>query len=452
MAQKETFLMFNKKIIIPLLIVIALLLVLLAVSMTGTNNTDELVPSSSEYEDYTVNYILDFDTESVSQISVSIPEEDFSFKKNEDRWYLAGKESASISSASVNSLISSLADFSYDEFIDDGSISAADCGIDDSAPKISFLSDLGEVTLKMGMVTNDGSLCYVMTSLSDGIYLADYETASKIFAPLKVYRNSASINLDFDNITKIRYSGSEKLSLEKGSSDKNNVQFNSWKITSPISISANDEFVANKIIEPLKQIKIVDFASDNGDFANYGLAGKETYVSLTDASGKEKTLYFSKQVSGKYYISIEDGKTIYEVSLSDSPYLALKIIDLADRNISLAKMDNIKHVTIKGTLYDYKVEFLDKKGSINGSEISYDVLNQNIFPALCGLMADDIYTGSMSQPEITMTFTYKSSSPDTIIFASYNDRYYSVSKNGLVKYLILKNKISSLAKTLDQYK
>ena len=444
--------MFNKKIIIPLTIVIALLAVLLVVLMSGGSNTDDIISSSSEYDDYTVNYIFDFNTDSVNKISVKTNDESFTFEKTNDKWQIQDNEVASISSASVNSLISSISSFPYEEIIDDGSVSAADCGIDENSPSVSFVSDIGEVTFSMGMITNDGKLCYIITSLSDTIYLADSETASKIFAPLKSYRNSAALNLDFDNISQIIYSGSEKLTLKKGSTDKNNAQFNTWKIISPINISANDESVANKIIEPLKQIKISAFTSDRGDFENYGLGGKAYFVSLTDISGKNETLYFSKQTGGRYYISIGNEKTIYEVSLADAPYIALKTIDLADRNISLAKMNTIKNVTIKGAGLDYTVEFSDKKGNINGNEISYDVLNQNIFPALCGLMADDIYTGNMTNTEITMTFTYKSSSPDTISFASHNERYYAVSKNGKVKYLILKNKITSLTKTLDQYK
>ena len=67
-------------------------------------------------------------------------------------------------------------------------------------------------------------------------------------------------------------------------------------------------------------------------------------------------------------------------------------------------------------------------------------------------MADDIYTGSSSGTDVTLTINFKSGSPDVIEFANYNDRYYAVSKNGKVKYLILKNKISDLASTLDSYK
>ena len=151
-------------------------------------------------------------------------------------------------------------------------------------------------------------------------------------------------------------------------------------------------------------------------------------------------------------MSIDDNKTIYEVSLSDNPYITLKIIDLADRNITLTKMTNIKNVIIDGSK-DYKIDFFGDKGIINGREIAYNTLNQSVFPSACGLMADDIYLGSQNGGEIMITFNYNDNMPaDVVIFASHNDRYYSVSKNGSVKYLILKSKISDLQKLLDEAK
>ena len=444
--------MFNKKILIPLIAVVALLGVLLLVTMLGGDNSNDDVISSDSGEDYSVNYVFDVASETINLISVKLSEEEFTLVKNTDAWELKDSPNTSISTGAVSSLASAISDLSYDELIDDGSIKPEDCLINEESSSVTFESELGSVTLTLGMVTTDGELCYIATSLNDGIYLAYSESAAPIFAPLKTYRNSASLRVDLENLVSVDYSGTEKFSLSKGENNKDKAQFNSWKLTSPLQISANDEAVMNKIIEPLKQIKIVDFASDNGDFGSFGLGGKNRFVTLTDVDGKKQTVYFSEQRAGKYYMSIDDKKTIYEVSLSDNPYIALKTIDLADRNITLTKMTNIKNVVIDGSK-DYKVDFLSDKGIINGKNISYQTLNQSVFPALCGLMADDIYQGSQIGGEIMITFNYKDNTPsDVVIFASHSDRYYSVAKNGSVKYLILKSKISDLFKVLDEAK
>ena len=444
--------MFNKKILVPLIAVVVLLGVLLAVTMLGGNNENSGDISSDADDNYTTNYIFDVDSETINLITVRLSNENFTLVKKDGSWLLEGSPNTSISTSAVNSLASSIANISYDELIDDGSIKKEDCLINEESSYVTFKSELGEITITLGMTTTDGTLCYIATSLTDGIYLAHLNSVAPVFAPLKAYRNSASLRLDIENLVSLEYSGTEKFSAKKGSVNKDKAEFNSWKITSPLQISANDEAIGEKIIEPLKQIKIVDFASDNGDFANFGLGGKNKYIALTDADEKKQTIYFSHQIAGKYYISIDDNKTIYEVSLSDNPYIALKTIDLADRNITLAKMANIKNVIIDGPK-DYKIDFLSDKGIINGRKIAYSTLNQSIFPAICGLMADDIYLGSQNGGEIMITFNYNDNTPsDVVIFSSHNDRYYSVSKNGSVKYLILKSKISDLQKLLDEAK
>ena len=442
--------MFNKKILIPLIAVVVLLAVLLVVTMIGGENSGDDIISSDSGEDYSINYVFDVDSETINSISVKLSEESFTFVKNQDMWELKNSPNTSISTGAVNSLASAICDLSYDELIDDGSIKPEDCLINAESSSVTFESELGSVTITLGMVTTDGELCYIKTNLNDGIYLAYSESAASIFAPLKTYRNSASLRVDIENLVSVDYSGTEKFSLSKGDNNIDKAQFNSWKLTSPLQISANDEAINQKIIEPLKQIKIVDFASDNGDFNSFGLGGKNRFIALKDSDGKKQTVYFSAQTAGKYYMSIDDKKTIYEISLSDNPYIALKTIDLADRNITLTQMTNIKNVVIDGEK-DYKVDFLSDKGIINGKNISYDALNQSVFPALCGLMADDIYQGSQTGGEIMITFNYKDNTPsDVVIFASHSDRYYSVAKNGSVKYLILKSKISDLFKVLDE--
>ncbi len=444
--------MFNKKILIPLIAVVALLGVLLVVTMIGGDNSGDDIISSDSGEDYSINYVFDVDSETINSIRVKLSNEEFTFVKNIDAWELKNSPNTSISAGAVNSLASAISDLSYDELIDDGSIKPEDCLINNESSSVTFESELGSVTITLGMVTTDGELCYIATSLNNGIYLAHSESAAPIFAPLKTYRNSASLRVDIENLVSVDYSGSEKFSLSKGENNKDKAQFNSWKLTSPLQISANDEAVSQKIIEPLKQIKIVDFASDNGDFSSFGLGGKNRFITLKDSDGKKQTLYFSAQTAGKYYMSIDDKKTIYEISLSDNPYIALKTIDLADRNITLTKMTNIKNVVIDGPK-DYKVDFFSDKGKINGKEISYSALNQSVFPALCGLMADDIYMGSQNGGEIMITFNYNdNTTADVVNFASHSDRYYSVSKNGSVKYLILKSKVSDLFNILDEAK
>ena len=147
--------MFNKKILVPLLVVVVLLGVLLAVTMLGGNNENNGDISYEPGDDYTINYIFDVDSETINRIKIKLAEEEFTLVKTDDTWALAGSPNTSISTSSVNSLASSIAEISYDELIDDGSIKPEDCLINEESSYVSFESELGEITLTLGMTTTD---------------------------------------------------------------------------------------------------------------------------------------------------------------------------------------------------------------------------------------------------------------------------------------------------------
>lgn len=445
--------MKNKKIIIPL-IAVAVLLALFACVMLiddkppATDTTSDAAPSDADF----AGYIFDFDTSTISLITVYTTGEEFTFEKNGDLWYVKDNPSISISSASVNSLTGSIGSILYSEEISDGSVTPEDCGINDSSDFITFTSELGEVTLKRGIDTTDGLYTYVTHSLSDSIYIADLTSVNNIFKPLYSYRNKAYVNLDFENIKTISLKSDVTLSLEKVRADTANAIYSEWQITSPLKLGARDEQVNTLIIEPLQTINIDGFASDMGDYNNYGISLDDNYITLTDKSGKSATVYFSKSKSGKYYICINKDNTIYEISPASAPYADLKISDIFDRNIHLVKMDKISAVTINGNGYNYTVEFMADGGKVNGTKVSSGDMNNVIFPSVCGLFADDIALVPKGDEAVTITYKYKDGKSDTLVFLDTDERYYTVSKNGTVKYIILKHKISDLTNTLDGFK
>jgi len=440
--------MITKKNLVLITLVIVLLALLFAVTMIEDKpNTD--TSNSENSEETILGSIFEFNTDTVNSILVNTSGERFLLAKNGDSWIMPENINASISSASVNMLCSLIGNISYTDVITDGSLNRQDCGINENSDYITFKSELGEVTLTKGMTTTDGKLCYVVTSLSDKIYFAKESDVANIFAPLATYRNGISLRVDFDNLDTITYSGLETFSLKKGDANTDIGIYNQWKITTPVSIGANDEEVNKKIIEPLKTIKIQSFASDNGNFSDFGMDGKTKYIILTDTDGKKQTVYFSNQTNGKYYISVDDNKTIYEVLSSDAPFVSIGTIDVANRNLNLAKMADLSSVTLKGKDVNYTIEFLEDGGMINGTKVSSDTMNRTVFTSVCGLMADDIYTGSTKDEEIEIKYNYKNKSSDTLSFSSFNDRYFSVSKNGTTKYLILKTKLNDLVKLLD---
>ena len=87
MAQKETFLMKNKKIFIPLIAVVVLGILLAVVLMTGDKPKDESVISdASPVTEYEKNYLFDFSYDTISYIKVHNENETFAFVNEENTW------------------------------------------------------------------------------------------------------------------------------------------------------------------------------------------------------------------------------------------------------------------------------------------------------------------------------------------------------------------------------
>ncbi len=447
----------QKKIFIPIIAIVLLLGALLGVMMmddaSSPNGGDSLSDASpvAEFPAEIKGNILELDTDSITMLDVVSGGKDFSFVNDGKKWSFASNLAVSISSGAVDGLVNSLSAIGYTESY--SGMKLSDCGISDSSDAITIHLNSKTLSIRRGINTTDGKYSYMASSENDTVYLVPMDMAEKLFAPLERYRNSAMLKLDFDNISEIIISNANALiSLKKGKASSNDAVYNEWKLLSPVETGANDEYIQSKITDPLKQIKIEGFASDNADFVSFGFGTKDNYISLTDKNGKTEKLYFSSQTGGKYYIAVNNEPTIYEIALSNAPYIEMKAIDVADRNINLVKMANISNVTIKGANMEYKVEFLDKEGRINGAEVSNEYMNQKIFPAVCGLFADDINSKAHGTAELVIEYNYNDKSKDRLEFSSYNDRMYSVSKNGKAMYLILKTKISDLAAILDQYK
>ena len=445
--------MKNKKIIIPLAAIGVLLVLLAGVMMIDGEKQPATVDSAAVPDETSfAGYVLEFNTDTVDRITVNTGDDEFTFVKKDISWVVESNEEISISTASVNSLAGALGGILYTEVVADGSITGADCGIDDNSPSVTFTSELGETTIRRGITTTDNKLSYIMISGSDDVYFADINCVDRVLRPLSAYRNSAAVNIDFDSLKAIELKSDIAVTVKKGSVDMESAVYNEWKITYPTELVARDDQIKAIFTDPLKSIQITAFVSDTGEFDKYGLATKDRYVALTDSTGQTRKVYFSDNIKGSYYISIDDKKTIYEIAAEAAPYVSANLMDLAERNIHLVKMANISSVTVKGDGLDYKVEFLENGGKINGSDVSFDNMNQKVFASLCGLFADEINLEASGSAAVTMTFNYKNSASDVITFADYNERYYAVAKNGSQKYLILKHKLTDMAKILDECK
>lgn len=446
----------NKKKIIILSICLVFLLGVLALVMAlpDSQTEQETTDTPDTSADYTEETIYTVSVDSVTSVSVFFSGEAYTLVKTSDGWICSEKPNVQVSQSRVTSLMSELCSLRYADKLDTAKVAPADCGITDTSDYVSFESDNGTITVYKGNNVTDSQLCYIMTSLSDDIYMVKQDRVSRMFVPFDEYRSDHIARIDFDNITAIDFKNSKcSFSIVKGEYNIDTGNYYAWKMTSPIAVLAKDSEIDSKLISPVSSISVDDYVNDNGDFANYGLGDKSNYITFTDVSGKTQTVYFSLLLNNKYYICVDDGMSIYEIAPSSAPFADLSLIDIADRQLYLTKQSNLASLTIDGSGKAYDIIFKDDGSiTVNSKKNDSDSATREIFSAVCGPLADDISTDAMGAAVLTMKFELKDSSQVTLTFAEKNERYYSVAKDGKPLYSILKSKLDSMFATLDKYK
>ncbi len=441
----------NKKKIITLSLIFVILAAVLAVLLMLPEKEE---PSPEAYKNpstgesrggilYSVNH------DSITEVSVMLGGEGFAFSHDGTEWRCPAKPNVIISQSKVNSLVAHICSVTYEDKVESAEVTEADCGILPESGAVVFQSEKGEVTLRVGNKVPNTDLCYFTSTLAEGIYMIKTENAEAMFAPFEDYRSDDFHVVDFENLASIKIVNDHfSAQLSRGETDLKNSVFYEWRLESPVSVFARDEEVSSKLISPIEGLSVDEYVSDEGDFASYGI-DKSKYIAFGDKSGKTQTVYFSPRRDGKYYICVDDKPNIYAVT--SLPFADAKLIDIADRQIYLAKNEDIDTVTVSGDGISYEVKFADDHIGVNGNKITDKVEKNDIFANVVSLFADEIYQGNMGDAEMTIEFKLKDSSSVKLTFASHDERHYAVSKNGETVYLILKNKLDALCDALEKY-
>ena len=467
----------NKKIMLPAIVLV--LLVILLVCLNSIPDTEKNDGNEKGIEDSTIHSGVEepetksvgleefYDQnpdflssglshhETVNKIYAKIGTSEYSLENKDGIWQ-AG-ENVPVSGSSILRLAVSLCSLGYEDKIDATDADPLSCGITDESDYVRFDNIYGiSVQYTLGNPVVGTELYYIKTSMSDDIYMVDKSSVSAIFRPLDAYRNDKLQRVDFENIAKIYFKNSTcEFKLEKRPIDKDKDIYYEWSMTYPYSILARDYSVNDILITPASALEASEYVSDDGDFENYGLAEKENMVIFEDVNGKGQTLYFSELINNSYYICIDDNPNIYKADATSVAFAKISVIDIADRVLYLTKRENLSRITISGEDVNYKIEFVktgDESSNmivINGVSVESNDARSELFRNICGLYADDVISSVSGQKSLVFVFEKTDGSKTVLDFYADGERYYSVCKNSVPIYSILKSKVDNLFKLIE---
>ena len=438
----------KKKTIIALLVgVVAMLGILFFVSSLPDKegaqvpgDTQESVP---EIEVYTASY------DSITKITLYFDGEAYTFSKDGAMWVSEDHPDETFNKSKLGSLATRLVSIKAIDVISGDAINPEDCGIDLDSPDITFSSNLGDVSIYHGNETANYEGCYFMTSLSSDVYVISLQTNNMLFESFDNYKNEKIHVVDYEKISAIEFKNENcafSLRLEKADM-KAGIPY-AWRMISPIELLARDTEIEEKLINPVSSIDEKMYVS-KGNLENYGLGDKNYYMVLTDSNGESQRVYFSSEIGGKCYMSIDDGDYVYE---SSSSFAKIRLIDIVSRYLYTNQQANMDSVTVSYGETVYTLDFSQSPAIIvNGNKITdSDACNQ-VFFAVGSLFADDISTENFGKTEMTMTYSLKNGQQVVVSFSEKDARYWNVAIDGKPTYTVLKSKINTALETLKKY-
>jgi len=449
----------NKKTLIILLIV-AIVLIVTAVwvtTLTPQNNT----VTDEEAKSYPV---WDISDKSVTEISVSLPDESYTFiKTDSDMYSYRESPSAELNQMMISRLETFLKNVIADEKATDDAFSLSDYGFDNPKSEVKVTYASGEIVCRIGNLTQGKGYFFNMEG-SDEVYVLQSQKALALMQPIAYFRNPSLHSADAQMLTVIEYDNKEgRIRLEKTPSSTGEE---AWNMTSPIKKSADATNIDAYISQYLSLIQAKEYVEDNAsDLSKYGLGPNAKKLYFEDNSGSFGCIYIGKtHSSGVYtYARKEGSNNVVSVESKNLEFMNMNMFTFVDSLINLEVLADVTKVEFKKGNIVHTMEIRRSSDSrkenenlseyyINNTRVSVSTF-KNIYTSLIGLdierLAENV---SGSTPLYEVTYFKNDGTNVSIHFVKHTERHYGAFVEGECKYIVLKEKLDNIFNQFEKIK
>lgn len=278
--------------------------------------------------------------------------------------------------------------------------------------------------------------------------------------PVSYYREFNRFNVNIDDITNIKIirqdESVEVKIVDKIDENTNNV----WEMVSPYACGANDDYIDNKILEPIRNINLSTPISDTEG----GITDKSPILTLKikpydEITGKyddeyTETLAVGSTINGKTYVKYKDN--IYSSDSESLSFVNESSFNIVSKMQALVDISTVKRVTLE---YNGESHSIDISRSGNAYNFKADGdnaderLSKMMYQAIISLAVDGVYNGeTLGDVIFRLTYEGNDSADNTIVeFSSINDLSCALTRNGKTEFTIRKNKINELIDAFTSY-
>jgi len=469
MGKEEASLMKKSTVWIKVIVIMAVIAAMAAaiVVLLKTPEKEDDTPKQSDVPQYNV---YKKGAEEIEEIRLKNESGEIVFKNTSDGWSIDGVDIKEVSSKSIESLVDVVGTIISNNEIEKNPSDLSVYGLD--KPVITaeiYCKDGSNDKFFVGSQSPVTKEYFFMMDGIDTVYSIYEAKVTQMKKDKNYYQDFSRFSVNVEALEEIEIKRERNTIHLKVRDDINSaaLNYNVWQITQPYDdvYNAIDQFVDDKVIEPMSKLDIRTVAPEMDD---YGLDSPEFTLTVKFAEldeSKKKTgeysrkLEVSKNINSKRYVRLDGYNDIYEINSADAEFMNVNEFLIISKLALLRDIANTSDVIIlKGNdeIYKMQIGHSDDNKSftfkINGED-SDEEESKKKYQSIIGISADDIYKGEALAPDadITIKFTGYNGYEDMIVeFISIDDLSYAIRKNGKINFTVKKSDVAGMIENIGK--
>ncbi len=302
---------------------------------------------------------------------------------------------------------------------------------------------------------------FIMTDSSPAVYTIFPFKVETLCRPLEYYREFDRFKIDIDDITAVSIARSDE-TIQINIIDDIDVNTNNvWEMTAPYKSGANDDYIDDKILEPLDSVSLTMPVSGEDS----GITSSSPVLTLTvrpydNNTGKYGDEYTEKLVIGKTFgdeTYVEYKNQIYKTAAESVGFVNDSAFNIVSKLQALVDISDVKRVDVSygGETHKIEVSHRDNKYmfKLDGKEADSDI-SQNIYQSIMALAVDSVYDGGeiKETPLLTISFEGVKNEYDTVVeIKPIDDINCALIRNGEVNFTLKKRKVEEFINLFKEY-
>ncbi len=437
-----------------------IILLIVGIIVVSNIDTDEKLPESSDNNEFYTVYSEEADN--ISSIEVTGGTDNITATNlGNSVWTINDFDAEEIDTSKAYGIAGTVSQLSSKNKIEENPSDLSVYGLDNPAMTVKITKKNGEIdTLYIGDKSPALGEYFVIKDGDSAVYTMYEFKVDTLRKPISYYREFNRFNINIDDIRVIKIMRQDEVIdlkiLDKIDENTNNV----WEMLSPYQSNANDDYIDNKILEPIADIALNTPVEDTDggitDKSPVLMLTVKPYDNITGKYGDEytETLNIGNTVNGKTYVKYKED--IYMVDTENIGFINESSFNIVSKMQALVDISKVKSVSLE---YNGEKHSIDITKS--GSSYSFKAdgnnadakLSQTMYQAIISLSVDGVYNGeNIGATVFKITYDGNSQSDDTVIeLKAVNDLSCVLVRNGKADFLVKKSKIDELITAFNSY-